>query len=277
MAASINSTNFDRDTACTETEPDRYLGTISEGWSTGRGPNGGYIGACILRALTQRVDDASRRVRSLTVHYLAPPKTSHYTVATTVEKHGRSATFVSGYMYQDNKIVAKAVAAFISEQPGPEFQDVVAPAAPPPHQCSPFDRPPQFHVPMQDRYRSLWAVGSKPFSQAQSAHSGGWLRLNEDRPTDSLLLTAYADGWLPAVLSKLPGRFATPTVDLSIHFRSRSDPIEIADDAYCLVQFRTRMASGGFIDEDGEIFSADGTLLAQSRQLAILSPLEQNH
>jgi hypothetical protein len=35
------------------------------------------------------------------------------------------------------------------------------------------------------------------------------------------------------------------------------------------VAFRTRTAREGFLEEDGEIWSADGTLLAQSRQLAI--------
>jgi hypothetical protein len=39
-----------------------------------------------------------------------------------------------------------------------------------------------------------------------------------------------------------------------------------------LGRFRTAAAVNGTMEEDGELFLADGTLLAQSRQLALLAP-----
>jgi acyl-CoA thioesterase len=41
-------------------------------------------------------------------------------------------------------------------------------------------------------------------------------------------------------------------------------------DDYVLAVFRSRYASEGFVEEDGEIWSPDGQLLAQSRQLAVM-------
>ena len=38
---------------------------------------------------------------------------------------------------------------------------------------------------------------------------------------------------------------------------------------WCLARFTSSNGSYGFIEESGEIWSRDGTLLAQSRQLAI--------
>ena len=63
-----------------------------------------------------------------------------------------------------------------------------------------------------------------------------------------------------------------PTVDLTVHFRSpatpRTDPGEL-----CLASFRSGVVHEGFFEEDGVIWAADGTVLAQSRQLGILMPL----
>jgi hypothetical protein len=40
--------------------------------------------------------------------------------------------------------------------------------------------------------------------------------------------------------------------------------------------FRSRLAHDGFFEEDGELWSRDGALLAHSRQLALLIPLEHD-
>jgi acyl-CoA thioesterase len=57
------------------------------------------------------------------------------------------------------------------------------------------------------------------------------------------------------------------TVDRTIHFRG--EPAHVHE--WCLTRFVSRHASHGFVEEDGEIWSRDGRLLAQSRQLALTS------
>ena len=79
-------------------------------------------------------------------------------------------------------------------------------------------------------------------------------------------LAALTDAWLPTVFSRITAPASAPTVDLTIHFRSpppqRPEP--------CLVVFRSWLATDGFFDEEGEVWSEDGSLLAQSRQLALV-------
>jgi len=41
-----------------------------------------------------------------------------------------------------------------------------------------------------------------------------------------------------------------------------------------LVRFASRVARHGFVEEDGELWSRDGKLIAQSRQLALLRTLK---
>jgi hypothetical protein len=66
----------------------------------------------------------------------------------------------------------------------------------------------------------------------------------------------------------------SPTIDLTIHFRASlprvasSDPNEL-----CFARFHTGLVHEGFFEEDGVIWAADGTVLIQSRQLAIVMAL----
>jgi acyl-CoA thioesterase len=57
-----------------------------------------------------------------------------------------------------------------------------------------------------------------------------------------------------------------PTVDLTVHIRAA---LPLPGD-FVLAVFRTREVSGGFLEEDGEIWSRDGRLLAHSRQLGVM-------
>jgi acyl-CoA thioesterase len=61
-----------------------------------------------------------------------------------------------------------------------------------------------------------------------------------------------------------------PTVELTIHFRADLSKLDLASDEFFLCTFRSRTAREGFIEEDGEIWSRSGKLIAQSRQLAIV-------
>ena len=68
---------------------------------------------------------------------------------------------------------------------------------------------------------------------------------------------------------RITDHVAVPTIDLTVHIRSPLPHPGLADDDRVLALFRTDHAADGFIEEDGLIFAPDGTLLAQSRQLAI--------
>jgi acyl-CoA thioesterase len=76
-------------------------------------------------------------------------------------------------------------------------------------------------------------------------------------------------GYVAAILRRaLAG--GVPTVDLTVHFRA---PLPLPDsppDAWVLAVVRSRLVRDGFVEEDGEIWSRDGTLIAQSRQFALL-------
>jgi hypothetical protein len=109
--------------------------------------------------------------------------------------------------------------------------------------------------------------GELPFTRAGEGLVGGWLGLTEsDRPIDALTIAILADAWFPAPWPKLPEFAPAPTIDLTIHFRS---PLPAAG-PLLLGRFRNSYVRDGFFEEDGELWSPDGTLVAQSRQLGLL-------
>jgi acyl-CoA thioesterase len=269
--SSAMPTRFDADTDLVAVADDRYAGGVEPAWWIERGPNGGYITAMVLRGLSLAVASEDHTPRSLTVHFLRPPQVGAIELATTIERVGRTMTTVSGRLVQDGRLIALALGAFGLTRPGPEFADVVAPDIPAPETIEPrrFSKglqPPPFAMQFEQRA----AIGAEPFSGAAHAESGGWLRLAEPRPLDHLLVAAMTDAWIPSVFSRLtePGVIGVPTIDLTVHFRGPLPPPGWSPGDFCLVRFRTRLAAQGFMEEDGEIWSPDGVLLAQSRQLA---------
>jgi acyl-CoA thioesterase len=236
-----------------------------------RGPNGGYVAALVLRALGLAVADPARAPRSLTVHYTAPPAEGPAEIETRIERAGRSLTTVSARLRQGDRLLAVALAAFSSSREAVSFQDGTMPEVKPPEECPAMPG----RIPIHARYELRPALGALPFSGAESARVGGWIRLAEGRrPTDALLVAAYADAWPPSFFARLAGDAqvgrGAPTVDLTLHFRAALPRAGDRAGEYTLVRFRSRYADEGFVEEDGEIWSRDGRLLAQSRQLAVL-------
>jgi hypothetical protein len=91
----------------------------------------------------------------------------------------------------------------------------------------------------------------------------GYFRLREDRDPDAYLLALAVDS-LPPVVFGLGARGWSPTVELSWHMRAvpAGGPLSVAT--------RCRRISGGWFDEEAEVWDAAGQLVAQSRQLARL-------
>jgi len=117
--------------------------------------------------------------------------------------------------------------------------------------------------------------GGMPFAGAtQPMELGGWLGLAEPRPVDALSLAFFTDALIPAPFMWLPEPNAAPTIDLTVHFRAPRRAAEEHDpQELCLTRVRGGVVREGFFEEDTVIWAADGTVLAQSRQLALLLPM----
>lgn len=266
------STRFDRDTSVERFGPGRYRGRIDRGWWIINGPNGGYIAAIVLRAMLEEVADPTRSPRSLTLHYLRPPTEGDVTIEVAIERAGKTLSTVSARLFQDGRLLVIALGAFATSRQGYEFSDREPPRLPPPEACEPMKKL-GVHIELRNRYHQCIGTADDVGPGSKRALIGGWIRCEEPRIVDALAVTAFTDAFPPAVFTRAGGRAGlgpVPTIDLDIHFRTSLPLPDAHPSEYCMATFSSGVGHEGFVEEDGEIWSASGVLLAQSRQLALL-------
>jgi acyl-CoA thioesterase len=136
---------------------------------------------------------------------------------------------------------------------------------PPPEEL--VERGESHHAYIQ-HYEMRPAFGGAPWTGRPTSTVGGWIRMREPRALDLPLLAALTDTWMPAMWPRLTVPTGKMTVDLTIHFRGA---VPVDDLGWWFIRQTTRHVEDGFADEDCEVWASDGRLLAQSRQLCLLS------
>lgn len=207
--------------------------------------------------------DPERRPRSITLHYLRPGQVGPCEVAVTVERAGRGMTTATARFQQGGKDALIAVVTLGIDRDGPTIDHHPMPTVPGPDELGPREGGPV----MSFRERFLWrpTFGPPMGELADEAITGGWLRFDDDEPIDDVVLLQVCDAWPPALFTVAEVPVGVPTLDLTVHFRHRP----VLEPGWLLVRFRTTLVDGGYLEEDGEVWSEDGRLLAHSRQLAV--------
>ncbi len=254
--------DFERDTAVRARGDGIFDCDIRKGWWVIDGPNGGYLGAIVVRALSADPALGARPLRSITLHYLGRPREGRAEVQVEADRHGRSVSFMRARLVQEDRVMASAAAVFAEERDGIEIDQLDRPEVTAPDDTLELPDAPD-GTPFGRRFDYRPAIGTPTFGGGDVALTGGWLRLRDERPLDAATLVALTDSWFPAVMRTEP--VAVPTLELTVHLRGRLP----REPDWTLGRYRTRLARHGFLEEDAEIFSREGELLAQSRQLAI--------
>jgi acyl-CoA thioesterase len=238
-------------------------------------PHGGYLAAIIVRASLTKAD-SRRKLRSVSIHYLQSARAGAIEVECDAVRQTRTSTTLRLTMVQNGAPVVVALATILVGRGGLEFNDAVMPEVPAPDAVPVVTFEPGRGISdlaaafsRQLEYRPC--IGPEPLSGGEEAITGGWLRLREERPLDEPAAALMVDAWWPAVLSRLWQLPRAPTMDLTIHFRQTLPALNTP----VLALFRSKMAAEGLILEDCELWSTDGRLIVESRQMAVLvAPLE---
>ncbi|HEB89578.1 MAG TPA: thioesterase family protein [Deltaproteobacteria bacterium] len=261
--------SFDDDIRLSGIGPGVYACEISpEHWVVA-GPNGGYLAALVTRAGDLHLGDPSRSLRSLTVHYLRPPRVGPARIEGSIEQLGRSVAFLRFTMIQGEKKILLATGAWAMARSGFEHGGWVAPEVRPPEACPELERVREGEALPIHRQWEIRSASDARFGSGGTPDLSWWVRPPIHRALDAPMLVAIADAFPPPIFVTSNGPMAVPTLDLTVHVRANLDRVPWAPGDWLLTRFSTRFASGGFLEEDGAIWTTQGHLIAHSRQLAL--------
>jgi acyl-CoA thioesterase len=244
----------------------RYAATVPPGWDIMGNADGGYLMAIAARAAA----DAAERPDPVTVtaHFMRPTGASDVTVETEVLRAGRRFSVVRSTMHSDTMLVAVlGTYGDLDDSDHVDRLESGPPDLPPPEDCVQMEPTETFPPPFMgqvdlrlDPADSVFTTGvpsGRPRVQ-------GWFRLLDDEPLSTMALLMAADAFPPTIFNaNLPIAW-TPTIELTAHVRARPQP------GWLRCVFTTRFITGGFLEEDGELWDESGRLVAQSRQLALI-------
>jgi acyl-coenzyme A thioesterase PaaI-like protein len=299
-------TTFDQATAVIrigpgryEMHPDRRFALVAPGGMTPPAVNGGVMIATVLRAVL--AESPLPHPVATSAHFLAVARLAPAEIQVTWLKAGRTAATARATVIQDGRPVLETTVTTgtvpaslpgpggsgggpggsgggpggsgggpgIEGQPGDLVWTGEPPVLPPPEECVDLGSWPgtvaQDGIAGYAGQVSLRldpaVVGWRHGEPAGLPQMRGYFGLREDRDPDALLLALAVDG-LPPVVFGLGATGWAPTVELTMHMRLVPAPGPLRVAARC------RHVSGGWFDEEAEVWDSAGSLVAQSRQIA---------
>jgi acyl-CoA thioesterase len=264
----MKSYDFDNATAVNRVG-DRWRGEIADGWDMGGVPNGGYQLAIASRAVLAAT--GRRDVIALSATFMTPGHPGDVDVEVQVmPSRGRRHTTSVATIHQDGRPIV-AVQVTSGELPDDGNQHLWETSPP---RLEPPDRYPRLlpvpNAMLPPPLANHIEVRLPPeqtgfaFGKAHGAPSViGWVKFPDDRPIDTVAVPVFLDAFPPAVFNTGGAVGWTPTITLSVQVRRRPAGRWFA------ASFASRVIDDTYLNEDGELWDTDGSLIALSRQLAL--------
>jgi acyl-CoA thioesterase len=254
---------FEEDTAVEKAGDDLFVTDITDRWSIGGRPNGGYLMGTVLRAISERLSNP--RPLTSTGHFLSPAQPGPAEVRVKVLKEGRSLSTAQAVLSQDGRDRLAALTTFgplavegvtrIAENAPTFGADLVSSTGRP----TPFPIVERFEMEMP--LEQSRAAAGHPDDIDGPAEFVGRIRFADGMPAGPIAFPLLVDAFPPTAFRL--GLFGwVPTLELTVHTRGEAAPGPLT------LRVRSRYLVNGLMEEDGELWDGTGALVAISRQLA---------
>ncbi len=244
------------------------LGHTSPAYGNMIGPFGGVIASTLLNAA---LIDAARLGDpvALTVNFAGPIADGQFRVDARAVRTNRSTQHWWIELAQGDAVCATATAVFARRRHTWASTEIGFPD--PPHAAQIERAKALPRVEWTRRYEMRFLAGSMPdFSQPErdADHTSAlWLRDDPPRALDFVSLAAICDAFFPRIFLRRSKWTPAGTVSLTTYFHVDAQTLAANGSESVFGTARAQHFGRGFFDQTAEVWSADGTLLANSHQI----------
>jgi acyl-CoA thioesterase len=235
-------------------------------WANMVGPFGGVTAAVLLRAIESHPDRLGEPV-ALTVNFAAPIADGEFEISRRAARTNRTNQHWIVELSQGGVVATTATAIFGIRRDTWSDTEAVPPNAPPPEQISRSSRE---NLP-------VW-IGMYDMRFAEGSFSGGtvepgpsstttlWVRDAARRHVDFPALAAMSDIFFPRVFLR-QGVIPSGTISMTTYFHADGQHLGALGGDYILATARADRFDRGFFDQNAQLWSRGGDLLATTYQI----------
>ena len=238
-----------------------FRADISDAWNSGSQPNGGYLAALALNAMS--VNSPFPDAVASSAFYLSAAAVGEADIEVKELRVGRSTASYEASVIQ-GKLRTRVTATFAdlgSTSNGIQFKGELPPTLSPKIECDNFPHKLESGVSLRISEHIEMLINPNTDVENSQMLQTAWWRFADGADPDGLSAVLAVDSFIPVVFA-LGVRTWCPTLELSTYLRARPAP------GWLRVQRRTRLLSQGFFDEDASVWDSNDVLVMQSRQLA---------
>lgn len=292
---------FDVDTSLVKKADLQYSAFVTDRWSVGDAPNGGYLMAIAISAALDALSFSDPMVVTGSF-FTKANENAPLDISVTPLSETRSSATVMITFHQNGVLRSHYTGTFgnLNSFNGLSFNNLTAPTLPPIEQCLHASSKLREHLgdKLKVAERAEFYVPKKhAFVRGAMMHDPSvkeaeldcWVAFADGRTPCLRSLAFFCDGLPPPVLNVASSNWV-PTLQYTVHFwrRPKASFVQLPQDAavgdesrdglpqlqWMRGRFVTPISTNSLLYTDGELWSADGTeLLASSRQIArLLTP-----
>jgi acyl-CoA thioesterase len=249
----------------------RWQGRTSDDYWAFVGPFGGATAATILRALIDHPQRSGDPL-AMTVHFCAPIAQGAFDLDLRLVKANKSSQHWAIELTQDGTDVATlATAVFAERRPSWSHQQAEFPQVKPFEQIRPF---PKIAVTWANQYDFRFIEGDPDFHRTEpqaghgSPYSKYWIGDRVPRKIDMLSLMSMSDAFFGRIFHAKRALVPFGTVSLTTYFHAAVEDLAAEDTTRVLAVADAKIFNRSYADQNGELWSPGGRLLATTTQIA---------
>lgn len=265
----MTASTLDSATAIVPHSDTKFFADGAESYWNFQSAFGGWALATALESV-RHIHEEDRPLACVSATFLKPLVAARFRGGARRMRQGRSASFYRVEFCEDGKGDAAIFTSdLVFAQPKQSDVEFVAPYP----EVTNWDAAPVLPSSPGPRWLSHYEqriAKGQPFTKQATPESAMWLRDASGRPWDEKGLLAASDTPMPRTmfLDTVP-RFAA-TVSYNFHLFAPLEELEALGCDPILIHANSPMVRLGRISQDTQLWSADGSLIAVSNQLAFL-------